>query len=238
MMKRFYENVAVEQVSAEAGDEGFAILLDGRPVKTPQRNPFVLPTIALAEAISEEWKQQQADIDPATMPLTALAQGALDQVVHERERIISRIAAFADSDMLYYRADQTQQALIDHQAGAWDPLLDWAQRRYDVSFNLIYGIKYAAQPEQTLARLTAVVEAQADFTVAAMLSLVGLTGSLIATLGLVEQTHDTEALWPLVNLEELWQEQQWGADELAVQMRAIKQAEFEAAADFLKRART
>ncbi|WP_430417612.1 ATP12 family chaperone protein [Parasphingorhabdus sp.] len=238
MMKRFYENVAVEQVSAEAGDEGFAILLDGRPVKTPQRNPFVLPTIALAEAISEEWEQQQADIDPATMPLTALAQGALDQVVHERERIISRIAAFADSDMLYYRADQTQQALIDHQAGAWDPLLDWAQHRYDVSFNLIYGIKYAAQPEQTLARLTAVVEAQADFTVAAMLSLVGLTGSLIATLGLVEQTHDTAALWPLVNLEELWQEQQWGADELAVQMRGIKQAEFEAAADFLKRART
>jgi len=113
MMKRFYENVAVEQVSAEAGDEGFAILLDGRPVKTPQRNPFVLPTIALAEAISEEWEQQQADIDPATMPLTALAQGALDQVVHERERIISRIAAFADSDMLYYRAEDRKSTRLN-----------------------------------------------------------------------------------------------------------------------------
>lgn len=238
MMKRFYKNVSVENISVESGGDGFAILLDGRPVKTPQRNPFVLPTTALADAIAGEWEQQQEDIDPATMPLTALAQGALDQVVHERERIISRIAAFADSDMLYYRADQIQQALIDHQADAWDPLLDWAQRRYDVSFNLIYGIKYDAQPEQTLTRLTAVVEAQSNFTVAAMLSLVGLTGSLIATLGLVEQTHDTTALWPLVNLEELWQEQQWGEDELALKTRAIKQAEFEAAADFLELART
>jgi len=107
-----------------------------------------------------------------------------------------------------------------------------------VGFNLIHGIRYQAQPEETIARLTNVVEAQDGYTVAAMLSLVGLSGSLIATLALVEQVWDTETLWPLVNLEELWQEQQWGRDDVAVAMRNLKQAEFEAAARFLDLSRT
>lgn len=232
-MKRFYKDVSVSPVG-----DAFAISLDGRPMKTPQRNPLAVPMPGLAEAIAAEWAAQGEEIIPASMPLTALAQGALDQVDNERERIVSRIAAFADSDMLYYRADQGQQALIDHQAEHWDPLLDWARQRYDVGFNLIHGIRYEAQPEETIARLGKVVEAQDGFTIAAMLSLVGLSGSLIATLGLVEKTHDTDTLWPLVNLEELWQEQQWGRDDVAVAMRNLKQAEFEAAARFLNLSRS
>ena len=198
-MKRFYKDVSVA-----AEGEGHAIQLDGRPVKTPQRNALALPTLTLAEAVARE-----------------------------RARIVSRIAAFADSDMLYYRADEGQQALIDHQTLHWDPLLDWARQRYDVSFHLVYGIRYKAQPAETLERLAEAVEAQDDFAIAAMLSLVGLSGSLIATLALVEQDYDSSTLWPLVNLEELWQEQQWGRDAQAVAARGIKQAEFEAAARFL-----
>ena len=232
-MKRFYKDVSV----APEG-ESYAITLDGRPVKTPQRNALALPTSALADAVAEEWEAQGEDIVPASMPLTALAQGALDQVASERGRIVSRIAAFADSDMLYYRADEGQQALVDHQAVHWDPLLDWARQRYDVSFNLIYGIRYEAQPAETIERLKEAVEAQDDFAVAAMLSLVGLSGSLIATLALAEQAYDSATLWPLVNLEELWQEQIWGRDDQAAAARGIKQAEFEAAARFLDLSRS
>ncbi|MEH6714479.1 ATP12 family chaperone protein [Parasphingorhabdus flavimaris] len=232
-MKRFYKEASVSPVG-----DAFAILLDDRPVKTPQRNPLALPTARLADAIAAEWAAQGEDINPATMPLTGLAQGALDQVANERGRIVDRIAAFADSDMLYYRADAGQQALVDHQADRWDPLLDWARERYDVDFKLIYGIRYEAQPEQTIERLAEAVEAQDGFAVAAMLSLVGLSGSLIATLALVEKAYDATKLWPLVNLEELWQEQQWGRDDVAVAMRNLKQAEFEAATRFLDLSRT
>ncbi|WP_417620366.1 ATP12 family chaperone protein [Parasphingorhabdus sp.] len=232
-MKRFYTDVSVAP-----HDNHFAITLDGRAVKTPQRNALTLPTPELAEAIAAEWVAQEEDIDPATMPLTGLAQGALDQVKFERDRIVGRIAAFADSDMLYYRADESQQALIDHQAAHWNPLLDWARSRYDASFNLIHGIIYQAQAEETIERLSNAVNAQDDFTLAAMLSLVGLSGSLIATLALVEQVHDAGHLWPLVNLEVLWQEQQWGEDEQALAARAVKEAEFYAAARFLDLSRT
>ncbi len=232
-MKRFYK-----QAACVTTDKGFAIELDGRPIKTPARNLMDVPTIALAEAIAGEWAAQGDDIDPVTMPLTALAQGALDQVAHERDRIINRIAAFADSDMLYYRGDDSQQALADHQAEKWDPLLDWARQRYDVSFVLTYGIMHKSQSDEAISRLGEAVKAQDDFTIAAMLSLVGLAGSLVAVLALVEGSFDADTLWPLMNLEELWQEEQWGCDDLAVATRAIKQAEFNAAVQFLKLSRS
>ena len=232
-MKRFYKEV--ETVSE--GQE-FAIQLDGRPIKTLARNLLILPNKALADAIAAEWDAQGDNIEPATMPLTALAQGALDQVAHDRDRIVSRIAAFADSDMLYFRAEETQQALADNQAEKWDPLLEWARNRYDVSFHLVRGIMHRSQPRETITRLGQAVEAQDDFTIAAMLSLVGLSGSLVATLALVETAYDAQTLWPLANLEELWQEEQWGRDELAVATRKVKQAEFEAAVQFLQLARS
>lgn len=232
-MKRFYK-----AVTSAAENDRFAIQLDGRPVKTPARNPLRLPTSALADAIVAEWEAQGEDIDPVTMPLTALAQGALDQVANERERILGRITAFADSDMLYYRADENQQALADHQVEQWDPLLDWARQRYDVSFTLNYGIRHQSQPDETVKRLSDAVHAQDDFALAAMLSMVGLSGSLIAVLALLEGTYDADTLWPLVNLEELWQEKQWGRDDLAVAMREVKQAEFNAAIRFLILSRT
>lgn len=232
-MKRFYK-----AVTKTAVDGGFAIHLDGRPVKTPARNPFHLPTPVLAEAIAAEWDAQDEDIDPVTMPLTALAQGALDQVSEERERILGRITAFADSDMLYYRADDNQQALADYQAECWDPLLDWARQRYDVSFTLNQGILHQSQQPETVKRLSEAVRVQDDFALAAMLSLVGLTGSLIVVLALVEGAYDAETLWPLVNLEELWQEKQWGRDELVATTRGLKQSEFNAAIRFLTLSRT
>ncbi|MEP3225911.1 MAG: ATP12 family protein [Parasphingorhabdus sp.] len=232
-MKRFYA-----QAAWVAAGSSYAVQLDGRAIKTPARNPLQLPTEKLADAIAREWAAQAEDIDPTTMPLTALAQGALDQVAQERSRIISRIAAFADSDMLYYRGDENQAALVAHQAEKWDPLLDWARARYDISFQLTYGIMHQSQAPQTIARLTEAVEAQDDFTIAAMLSLVGLAGSLVAILGLVEQVFDVETLWPVMNLEELWQEEQWGRDDLAVETRARKQAEFAAAVHFLTLARS
>lgn len=228
-MKRFYKTVSLEDHA-----DGFTIHLDGRPVKTPGRNELILPSQQLAQEIVSEWDVQEKEIDAATMPMTGLAQGALDQVANERERIVGRVAAFADSDMLYFRGDDSQADLAAHQAECWDPLLDWGQSRFDVSFKLIFGIMHQSQSDETIARLTAAVECQDDFTLAAMLSLSGLTGSLIATLALVEKKFEPALIWQLSNLEELWQEQQWGSDELAQQKRDKREAEFMAAIKFLE----
>ncbi len=232
-MRRFYKKVSIERVG-----DGFTIHLDDRSIKTPARNRLILPTRKLAKAVAAEWEAQDENIDPQSMPLMGLSEGALDQVISDRERIISRIAAFADSDMLYYRADETQPALAERQVVEWDPLLDWARARYDVSFDLIRGVMHRSQPKQTIVRLTGVVAAQDNFVIAAMLSLAGLTGSLVATLAIVEGRHDPQTLWPLVNLEELWQEEQWGGDDLAIATRGIKLGEFQMATRFLDLSRS
>lgn len=232
-MKRFFKNVSVVD-----DENGFSIHLDGRPVKTPARNGLMLPTRQLAQQIAAEWDDQGEEINPAVMPMNALAQGALDQVVNERQRIVDRISVFADSDMLYFRGDQNQPDLVAHQAKHWDPLLDWSRSRFDVSFKLVHGIMHESQSEDTIARLSAAVDSQNNFTLAAMLSLCGLTGSLIATLALVEKAFDSALIWRLSNLEELWQERQWGSDEMSRQKRDAREAEYRAAVKFLQLSRT
>ncbi len=232
-MKRFYKNVVLN------GDgDGFTVHLDGRPIKTPARNGLIVPTRQLAQKIADEWEAQGEEVDPTAMPMTALAQGALDQVVRERQRIVGRIAAFADSDMLYFRGDSSQVDLVAHQAERWDPLLDWARSRFDVSFNLVHGIMHESQSDETLKRLSAAVEGHDNFALAAMLSISGLTGSLIATLALSEKAFDPAPIWQLSNLEELWQEQQWGSDELAQKKRDAREAEYQSAVAFLELSRT
>lgn len=232
-MKRFYKKVQLQEQP-----QGFAIELDDRPIKTPARNRMIVPSRLLAQEIVAEWDAQEAEINPLKMPITGLAQGALDQVANERERIVGRVAAFADSDMLYFRGDDSQADLAAHQAERWDPLLDWAQSRFDVSFKMVHGIMHQPQADETVERLTAAVDSRDNFTLAAMLSLSGLTGSLIATLALVEEEFEPASIWELSNLEELWQEQQWGSDELAQQKRDKREAEYMAAIKFLNLSRT
>lgn len=232
-MKRFWKAAAVAE-----GADGFAVELDGRPVKTPKGNPLTLPARALAEAMAGEWDAQGEDVDPATMPLTKLAQGAIDEVSGNRDHYIGRIAAYADGDMLCYRADDMQAELAAEQAREWDPLLDWARARYDVSFEPISGIMHRAQPPATLARLQEAVAAQDDFTLAGMLDLVGLGGSLVLVLALVEGQYEAQALWDLSLLEEYWQERQWGSDEEAMTRREQRYGEWSNAARFVALSRS
>ena len=124
-MKRFYKQVSVE--------DG-AILLDGRPVRTPARAPLVLSSPALADAVADEWRAQGEDIDPRSMPLTGLANAAIDRVAPDPAAFARPLAAYAESDLLCYRADAPEE-LVERQAGAWDPLLDCARGRCSTSKN-------------------------------------------------------------------------------------------------------
>ncbi len=148
-MKRFYKDVSIEAVEG-----GHAIRLDGRGVKTPARVSLTVPTIALARAIAGEWEAQGDKVDPWSMPLTGLANAAIDKVSADREAFLVDIARYAETDLLCYRAD-SPDPLIERQAASWDPLLGWAERRYDIAFVRATGIIHKPQPPETIARLVA-----------------------------------------------------------------------------------
>ena len=227
-MKRFWTDVSVD---AERG-----VRLDGKPVRTPGRLPLVLPNAALAEAVADEWRSVAGEIDPRAMPLTGLANAAIERIPADPALFAANLAAYAESDLLCYRADAPPE-LVARQAAAWDPPLAWATQRYDVHFGIAIGVMHQPQPDATIERLAVAVAARDPFELAGLSPVVTITGSLVLGLALIERAMDAEAIWAAANLEEDWQAEQWGEDALAVQAREARRREFDAAARFIGLAR-
>ena len=223
-MKRFWKEAAV----VAAGD-GFGVELDGRPLKTPARVPLAIPTRALAEAIAAEWAAAGETIDPRAMPVTGLANAAIDRA---DDQLVAGITRYAESDHLCYRASDPAP-LVARQAAAWDPLLGWARRRYDVDFATCSGIIHVAQPSETIRKLSHAVTSLDRFRLAALSPLVTIGGSLVAGLAVLEKAIAPEAAWDAVSIDERWQLEQWGSDAEAEAMLAAKRDDFRAAAHFL-----
>lgn len=219
-MKRFYK-----QATAVEADSGWAIQLDGRPVRTPARAALVLPTAALGEAMTQEWEGQGDDIDPASMPLTGIANAAIDHVMLHPAAFAAPIAAYGTSDLLCYRAD-VPEPLVARQADQWQPLLDWAQTHYGVAFRVTSGIVHVAQPPETVTRLADAVNALSPFMLAPLSSLVSMSGSLVIGLAVVERAFPVAQLWQAAELDEIWQAELWGDDDQALIRRAQRHEEF------------
>ncbi|MBO9574328.1 MAG: ATPase [Sphingobium sp.] len=219
-MKRFYKDA---QAVPETG--GWAIRLDGRGVKTPARAALAVPGKALAEAIAQEWRGQGETIDPATMPLTGFANATIDQVLPALATFRGQIAAYAASDLLCYRADDPAE-LVARQAALWDPLLEWARGRYDVSFLVTGGIMPVEQPATTSARLRGAVEALDPWQLAGAAVLTQIGGSLVGMLAFLEGRVEAEALFDATSLDEIWQAEQWGEDVEAAARMAVRRADF------------
>ncbi|WP_294257549.1 ATP12 family protein [uncultured Sphingomonas sp.] len=222
-MKRFWKTVTIVDGAIE---------LDGRPVRTPARAALLLPTPQLAEAVAEEWRSVGEELDPRAMPLTGLANAAIDQIAPNPAPFAADLARYGESDLLCYRAE-LPEPLVERQAAQWDPLLDWARTRYDVHFETTAGIMHRPQPPATIARLQEVVAALDPFRLAAFSPLVTISGSLVTALALLEGAADRETVWRAAQLDEDWQAEQWGEDELATRARDVRRADFDAAARFL-----
>jgi chaperone required for assembly of F1-ATPase len=223
-VKRFYTAASV--------GEGRRILLDGKQVKTPGRRDLALPTDALADAVADEWNAQDREIDPRAMPLTGLANAAIDRVAPDPAAFAGSLAAYGESDLLCYRAEGPEP-LVRRQQESWDPLLDWARRRFDVEIAVTTGIVHRAQPAATLARLGRAVAAFDSFRLAALSPLVTISGSLVIALALAEGEIGVDRAWTAAELDETWQAEKWGADPLAAAALDARRRAFDAACAFL-----
>lgn len=226
-MKRFWKDVSVDR---EEG--GWELRLDERAVKTPARAALEVPTEALAEAIAEEWRGVGETIDPRAMPLTGIANAAIDRVGPDEESFARALACYAETDLACYRAEGPRE-LVTRQEASWDPLLAWARRRYDVHFATTAGVIHVAQPPATVEQLSHAVVSLDAFHLAALSPLVTIGGSLVAALAVLEKAVTPEDAWQAVNLDDSWQFEQWGADAEAEAGLEARRRDFLAAARFL-----
>ncbi|MFO1079479.1 MAG: ATP12 family protein [Reyranellaceae bacterium] len=228
-MKRFYK-----ETSVEAAEDGYRVLLDGRPVRTPAKTVLVVPTRPLAEAIAREW----AEVPPAgelkvdQLPLTRLAATGLDRVRPQRQRVVDDTAKYAASDMLCYRA-VGPGPLVERQSRLWQPLLDWAERRYAARLAATAGTTFVTQPDEALARLAAAVGAHGDMALSALYNLTHVAGSLVIALAVSEGSLGAEDAFAAAQLDELYQIERWGEDPIATRRHEGIRRDIEAAARFL-----
>ena len=226
-MRRFYKDAAVVE-----GGGAFALELDRRPVKTPARVSLAVPTRALAEALAEEWRAQGEKIDPHSMPLTGLANAAIDRIAPNPASFAAGLAQYGESDLLCYRAEGPAP-LVARQAEHWDPVLAWARRRYDVELKVVQGVMHRAQPETTVAGLARAVCARSPFELAGLAPLVTVSGSLIIALALAEGELDVATAWAAATVDDQWQAEKWGEDAEAVHALANRRQDFEGGARLL-----
>jgi chaperone required for assembly of F1-ATPase len=223
--KRFYASATME------GEEGgFALRLDGKRAMTPGRRALAVPDRRLADAIAAEWSAQGELIDPLSMPVTRLANSAIDGVASRLGDVRAEVLAYAGADLLCYRSGEPE-GLIARQAAAWGPVLKWAEQRYGVRFLLAEGMVHVAQPETTIAVLSAAIDAFDDpFRLAGLSLATTLTGSALIALALAEGALDVDAAWVAAHVDEDWNIEKWGADAEAMQRRARRFEDFKAAA--------
>lgn len=231
--KRFY---AKAEAVARAGGHGIA--LDGKAVRTPARNEFLVPTAELGARIAAEWEAQAEEIDPGLMPLTRIVNSALDGVAQAMPAVRAEIAAYAGSDLVCYRAE-TPRELVSLQAAHWDPVLAFARNCLGARFLRGEGVMHVAQPQAALDAVAARLEAETSpLALAALHVVVTITGSVLLALALADRHLDVEAVWRAAHVDEDWNASQWGEDAEAARRRAFRRADFEAAATILSAART
>ena len=227
-MKRFWKNA-----NAVDRDGAWGLELDGKPLRTPAGETLAVPTSALADAIAEEWNSVGDDVDPREMPLTGLANAAIDRVAPDKQGFAAGLARYAEGDLACYRAEGPA-ALVERQGESWDSLLGWARRRFDLDFKTTAGILPVDQPPATVERLAHAVEALDAFRLAGLSPLVTIGGSLIAALGVLEGAFTPEEAWQAVSLDERWQLEQWGSDPEAEAALENRRRDFLSAARFLE----
>lgn len=230
-MKRFYKDVSVA-----LAEDGFRVLLDGKPVKTPARNTLALPTQALADAIAAEWAGQGDEIAPVSMPFLKLANTVIDGVAANRAEVIDAILRFGENDLLCYRAHQPPE-LARLQAQGWDPVLAWARRVHGADFVIVEGFTHQDQPPATLAAFRAVLEKQDFFALAALHFVASIAGSVVLALALAEGELTAAQIFALSRIDEDYQASKWGRDHEAEIRAANLARELDKAADFITASR-
>ena len=225
--KRFYTAAGVAEDTS-----GFAIVLDGKPIRTPSGKKVAAPSRAIAEAIAAEWNAQADMINPLSMPLTRFANSVVEGVIDRIDPVADDVAKYLGTDLLFYRAGHPE-ALVAREAEHWDPILFWAADTLGAHFILAEGIVHVAQPD------TAIKAARDAFpddpwSVAALHVVTTLTGSALLALALIHGVRDAEQIWAAAHVDEDWNIEKWGIDEEVAARRAARLVDFRAAVTILK----
>lgn len=222
--KRFYENV-----TTGTGEGGYLVLLDERPIKTPGRAELLMPSQPAAELVAGEWAAVSEEINPLQMPVTRLANTAVDGIAQDTQAVMEDIVRYAASDLLCYRAD-SPEGLVENQRKHWDPVLDWLEVHANARFDLAEGIMHVTQPKAAISGFGSILSKHEDpFRLASLHTFTTISGSALLALALADGELTADETWNAAHVDEDWNISQWGEDHEAAERRKQRWTDFEAA---------
>jgi len=228
-VKRFYKNVSITSTP-----NGYEIHLDGKPVRTPTRNILLTKIKLLADNMAEEWREQGEKICPDHMPLTQLVMTSIDKISPQRSDHQAEILDYLDTDLLCYRAPETEN-FGRRQKEIWDPVLEWFAERYGTSLSTTTQLSTLQQPLIAHERVKAEVERLDDLRFTILHLLTAETGSLILGLAFLNEALDQEQVFQAALVEdllraEIYLEEIYGASPDQEKRRAKLRSELRGAA--------
>ena len=149
------------------------------------------------------------DVDPRAMPLTGLANAAIDRIAPDKEFRRRPRLRRKRPHLLSRRGTGSAGRAAGGELGRCWPGRGGATTSISPAST---GVIHVAQPEANGAQAGHAVASLDPFQLAGLSPLVTIGGSLVAALAVLEEAMPAEAAWEAVSLDDRWQLEQWGDD--------------------------
>ena len=204
-LKKFYKQVFVEEVQ-ESGPESVAswhaVKLDGRSAKYfESEDNLVLPSEQFALAVAKEWDSQESVINRFSMPLSDVASGAHQVKADGVSARIEYCLEFFKHDHLFFR----EENIREEQDEMMEPLLEWADRYYDVKTPRVEGIRRCTVDIDDVEKMRRALELMNmnKYQIVALTVLCQYMSSLVLPLAVVNGVVTLEMACLINRIEEL-----------------------------------
>lgn len=200
-MKKFYKTVDVEQAN---NHDGFVILLDGKPIKTPSKqSDMLVPTKKLADQVALEWEKVDGDINFDHLPFTKLINTASEYVEPKQKDIEKEILNYLETDLLLYHTSEPEELAI-RQKKDWGEPLTWFVNKASIDLKVRTDLGVTTLSDQDKFKARDIMRDMSLYQFTAFQSAVALTGSFILGYGLILKKYTSEHIFSLCRLEEIF----------------------------------
>ena len=227
LSKRFYKSVTVEGAGKE-----WAVLLDGKQIRTPGKIKLTMPSKALAEILAVEWEAQTDRINPSLMPATRLVNVAVEQTPDRRDDLIAEARRYAETDLICYRAPEPR-ILKERQSAAWDKRRAWGAEQ-GVDLATTESLHAIAQAEASLKAVEIFAAPLDDIRLTLFVHLIAVYGSVVLAMAVMRSALGGEAAFDLSRVDAEYQIELWGEDEEQAEITAALRSETRALTDILE----
>ncbi|XP_038941884.1 ATP synthase mitochondrial F1 complex assembly factor 2 isoform X1 [Rattus norvegicus] len=146
---------------------------------------------------------------------TTLCNTSLDNPTQRnKDQLIRAAVKFLDTDTICYRVEEPE-TLVELQKNEWDPIIEWAEKRYGMEIGSSTSIMGPSIPTQTREVLTSHLASYNMWALQGIEFVVAQLKSMLLTLGLIDLRLTVEQAVLLSRLEEEYQIQKWGNIEWA-----------------------